>query len=458
MGNKLLVRAYNVGCGDCIYVRIPNQGDGYHILIDCGKKGDDVLLQQAVEHLARNELPNAGGGKRRLDLIVATHRHEDHIKGFDTDWFKNIQVRNIWLSAVMDPNHKQAGNVQKLHAFAGQVVKSIKAQGLALSPDLELLTALYGVSNDAADECLMKVLPKANNIQPRYVHAGMSSKKDLGLDLGDATIHVLGPEEDIDHYYLGEEADKTLHAMQGLSRGFAAKGVPATADQRPANISASDFRCLQTRLLSNALGFAEKDTEIQNNMSVVLLIEWSGRRLLFVGDAEWNGEFRDGKQNGSWNVMWEKRHAKLNTPVDFLKIGHHGSINATPPPPEAGKATGASSVKQILDAILPLPKAGKMPTAQAIVSTEREFYDPIPEAKLLVELGNRVANTKNYRQALKAKGIAETDVWITTKAKKNNFYSKYEKNFLGMLQPLRTDLENLLEPGKGYVEVVIAPK
>ena len=24
MGDKLLVRAYNVGCGDCIYVRIPN--------------------------------------------------------------------------------------------------------------------------------------------------------------------------------------------------------------------------------------------------------------------------------------------------------------------------------------------------------------------------------------------------------------------------------------------------
>ena len=51
MGNKLLVRAYNVGCGDCIYIRIPNENDGTHILIDCGKKGDDALLKKALDHL-----------------------------------------------------------------------------------------------------------------------------------------------------------------------------------------------------------------------------------------------------------------------------------------------------------------------------------------------------------------------------------------------------------------------
>src|SRR5262245_4210579 len=115
MADKLLVRAYNVGCGDCIYVRIPNKNDGYHLLIDCGKKGDDRLLEQAVKHLANHMLPDTGDSRKRLDLIVATHRHEDHIKGFNPDWFKNIQVMNIWLSAVMDPNHPQAGRARELH-------------------------------------------------------------------------------------------------------------------------------------------------------------------------------------------------------------------------------------------------------------------------------------------------------------------------------------------------------
>jgi hypothetical protein len=30
---------------------------------------------------------------------------------------------------------------------------------------------------------------------------------------------------------------------------------------------------------------------VANNLSVVLLLEWRGRRLLFPGDAEWNVAF-----------------------------------------------------------------------------------------------------------------------------------------------------------------------
>jgi hypothetical protein len=159
--------------------------------------------------------------------------------------------------------------------------------------------------------------------------------------------------------------------------------------------------------------------------------------------------------------MWEKhRKTHLKAPIDFLKVGHHGSINATPPPIDERRsidnAPGAASVYRILDTILPMPKAGKKPTAQAIVSTEREFYDPIPGCKLLVDLARRLSNSRNYAADLKKKGIKPTTIWITDKAKRKKFFEKYEKAFLDQPQPLRTDLEFLLT-NEDFIDVELEP-
>ncbi len=467
MGNDLLIRAYRVGCGDCLYVRIPEGKDGFHILIDCGKKGGTELLEKAVKDLEDTMLPDGDApGKKRLDLIVATHRHEDHIKGFDKEWFKNIQVKNVWLSAAMDPAHPQAEKAHKLHAFAGAHMRRLLDSGRALDPQIEILAAPYGVSNNAADDFLMKELPEANDIDPQYVHAGMTGK-ELGLKLKDAKIRVLGPEKDIDHFYLGETQDISLKGLQAVSasaRPEEGRAEGPGSAPAPKNISAGDFRRLQSGMLSNGLAFAAKDTAIQNNLSVVLLIEWKKRRLLFVGDAEWEREFRVGKDNGSWNVMWHKyRETHLKEPVDFLKIGHHGSVNATPPvaelkpkPKKDSDDLGDASIYKMLDTLLPVPKPGKKPAAQAIVSTEREFYNPIPECGVLVDLARRVSNTRNYGDELQKKNKDPEGIWVSAKAKKHKFFETYEKKFLGEPQPLRTDLEFELS-GAEFIDVEIPP-
>ena len=63
MDGNLLVRMYNVGLGDCIYLRVPDEGEDIHILIDCGNKFSDLEL--LGEHMAalRAELPDAGWRK-----------------------------------------------------------------------------------------------------------------------------------------------------------------------------------------------------------------------------------------------------------------------------------------------------------------------------------------------------------------------------------------------------------
>jgi hypothetical protein len=434
MADKLLVRAYNVGVGDCIYCRIPkairrgNKNEDFHILIDCGSKGSADPLAEAIE-LLKEMLPDAPGGKKRIDLLVASHEHEDHIKGLDPEVLEGIKIENIWMNVAMDENHPQAGRSHKLRSFAMRAMRGLAEQNLALSPELQEMVAMYSIDNDGAMEALRTGLPEANGIEAKYVHAGMTND-DLGIELQDAKITVVSPENDIDHFYLGAEADETLRGLSGATTEFHERAAPA-ADAAPTNIGNADFRRLQSRMLSNALAFADLSGKVTNNTSVVLLIEWKGKRLLFVGDAEWDKKFKEGKSNGAWNTMWNKRKELLNKPIDFLKIGHHGSENATPWLDGSDTATEPS---QILDAILPIPANGA-PKAKAVVSTARKNYKTIPRSELLVVLGERVANVRNYSEALQEKGLDP---------KKLPLFKDFEKEFIDSPQPLRTDCELLL--------------
>jgi len=449
VGDKLLIRAYNVGVGDCTYVRIPDGEAHFHVLIDCGTIGKIELLRNAIGNLQEMLLEAEETGKKRLDLLVATHRHRDHIKGFDPKLFESIQIRNIWLSAAMDPDHTQAEGSRKLHAFATTAVQAITSSSLSLGPELQAFASLYSLSNDAAMDALRKELLDGGS-RLEYVRAGMSSE-ELDLPLQDTVIRVLAPEKDIDGYYLGEEADLSLRGFQESSALLSRLARP-DAQEMPTNISEYDFRRLQSRLLANALAFAETDSSIQNNTSVVLLIEWNKCRLLFVGDAEWEGEYRDGKYNGSWNVMWKKRRRFLDGRVDFLKIGHHGSINATPWN-EKKRHDPECEVNTILDAVLPLPGDGETPSAQAVVSTLRSStYKPIPSSALLVEVGKRVGNTQKYYSE---KTVRD---YLTMSEKPFKEYWDFEKeDLLKRPQPWRTDLESI-RTGKDYVDVWIEPR
>lgn len=441
MGDKLLIRAFDVEVGDCFYVRIPNARlydgvrDDFHILIDCGTKGSKTLPRAALEALV-DDLPVIDG-KSQLDLLVVTHEHQDHIKGLDPADFADIEIENVWVTTAMDPDHPQAKLTNSLHGFASDAMRRLAGRPLALSPELRDLMELYGVDNDTAVAAIRDTLPGAAG--PVYVSAGMTSE-DLGLWLDGSTIHVLAPERNIDRFYLGE-AEAQLNALRAGAAHF---GRAAEPDAAPANIGTAAFRRLQSRMLSNAFAFAELASRIKNNTSVVLLIEWEGRRLLFVGDAEWEGEFAKGKQNGSWNVMWNERHGLLAQPIDFLKVGHHGSTNATPWDDGDG---GHTEPVEILDAILPLPSAGKAPTAQALVSTKRRNYKTIPRAELLAEIGRRVTNTRDYHAALTGAGLDPTTL---------PHYTELEAPWIHEPQPLRTDLEGLIT-GQAWVDVEISP-
>jgi beta-lactamase superfamily II metal-dependent hydrolase len=443
MANQLLIRIYDVGLGDCIYCRIPhnngNNDDAFHMLIDCGTWSSAELLIAALKQL-ETELPRTAGGKRRLDLVVVTHEHKDHIAGFDPKQFDHLEVGAVWMNCAMNPRHEQAKQAHALRGIAEKAMAGLAKLGPNPSPRLSQLMSVYEIDNKGAMTLLRKTLLKGKD--PTYVSAGETNATH-GVTLPDgAKIHILGPENDFDRFYLGETAAKALRGITAAAGGSTAVVASALASGEtlpsPTNVSPATFRLLRSRMQSNALAFAELDGKLKNNSSVVLLIEWRGKRLLFVGDAEWHGDFKNGKMNGSWNVMWNQRKALLDKPVDFLKVGHHGSENATPWDMGSGKP--GESV-DILNAILPLPKPGKTATAKAVVSTERGKYETIPRCKMLVEIARRIDAPRNYKTALtkfKPKDAAD--------------FAKFEEEWFGEAQPTRTDFERLAG-ATGYVDV-----
>jgi hypothetical protein len=422
MADKLLIRLFDVGLGDCIYCRIPKahkSGRDFHILIDCGTLSSTEYLSKAIKTL-KTLLPSIGG-KRHVDLLVVTHEHKDHMTGFGM---------------------KRA---KKLHSFAADAMERALRLNLALGPQLTEFAAVMAL-NKTAMTTLRETLPNASKLKATYVHS-KSSKKDLDLPLKGATVSVLGPEKDIDFFYLGKKGDPSLrNALAFIDRGLPdpATAIPKATDiPNPTNMDPGDFRQLRSRMLSTALAFADLDGKVCNNTSVVLLIEWNGKRLLFVGDAEWANAFKEGKGNCSWNVMWNLRKKQIQGPLAFYKIGHHGSENATPwgMTPAASKGEPLA----ILDAILPVKSKAK---AKAIVSTHRGNYPTIPRTDLLAEIGTRVSNTKNYADAFKKAGKKTSDVPL--------FDDKEKKSF-AKPQPMRTDLERMLVDSTGFVDVEIDP-
>jgi hypothetical protein len=83
-----------------------------------------------------------------------------------------------------------------------------------------------------------------------------------------------------------------------------------------------------------ALTAAKKLNSFLNNQSLVILFTFKGRKLLFVGDAQagnwehwlFDTDTPDKQASGTMSPVARQVLANLN----FYKVGHHGSGNATP--------------------------------------------------------------------------------------------------------------------------------
>lgn len=219
---------YRHGLGDCFLLSFPRnpasgKADPFTILIDCGiipgTHAGDAKLKEVID-----DIRTTTGG--RIDVLVATHEHADHVSGFDPDqkWFEGFEFDHVWLAWTEDPDDKvatslRANRQQRLKALwlgfhqlgqrldalgvsgpsreeADQAAKVLSFFGIEPgdAPPTEGPSVASGASGPGRTARAMTWVRSQAKEKPRYWHPGESGALP---DVDGVLVYVLGPPKDL---------------------------------------------------------------------------------------------------------------------------------------------------------------------------------------------------------------------------------------------------------------------
>ena len=318
---SITLRAYNVLFGDALLVSWDEADGAHHAWIDFGNFHNDP---NAVFEKIYNDVLTRTAGK--LDLLVITHRHLDHMEGFHSlrKRFKaDFTINRLWYAHVTPA-------VDHIFTIAERTLRTMLPAAI---PDSDseigrMFRNNFGASGDKIRNQMAAILQDIGVPASRTfkIHRGLDLKNALPPGLKALSIEVLGPESNSKRYL--EPLDHALRA-RGIAISSAADGEIKTTKADPFDGARAvkfaksdlhelaDFARLRRQLQTGGLDVLGAVDTTRNNTSIVMRLTHGSARLLLVGDAE----------EMSWEIM-RKNGATFTANV--IKIGHHGSINASP--------------------------------------------------------------------------------------------------------------------------------
>jgi len=337
----VVVRMYNVGFGDSFLLFIPTPDGTRKMLFDCGvhfQSKKPRPIQEVAEQIVEDARDS--DGVSRIDVVVITHRHQDHVKGFESPVWDEVEVKEVWMPWTENPKdslgreilEKQSGNAKSLHSATQ---KLLATSGAKDKERLEQMNAL--AMNSLTNEKAMLTVHEGFAGKPKRVFLPFAKREKNTFTrefLPGVKIHAMGPSRDPEVIRDMDPPDEeTYRHLEFAATGDSTKGhMPFRSlwklDQAEhlnmvgqLRLSKKDLEKLHSMSDEDAWGMAVALEKAVNGTSLLLMLQIGEAYMLFPGDAQW----------GTWNAaMLDKEWSRLLAKTTFYKIGHHGSHNATP--------------------------------------------------------------------------------------------------------------------------------
>jgi hypothetical protein len=331
--SRLRVRMLDAGFGDCLLLTVYYPAGARHMLIDFGTTQPPETERRVLVRMARLiEESVAESGRSRLDVIVATHRHRDHIGGFARGrsglWPGDIIARlapRVVVRPWMDDSDE--GTVNPAHAqvfrfidqSAGRlhpaVVEEARSQASRLQPNR---WALHGL----------------RSLPARHLFVGRGDALGLGEIFPSLRIRVLGPartplpgwpEIGPGSWRRDPAAQSAISLPEESPLVLPGEDLFPGAPSCPAEDTPPEIRWLIDRLddlqAEQLLMLLANANRTINNSSVILMVECGKHVLLFPGDA----------QSEAWSQALAPAAIRRRVAATTVyKVSHHGSLEATP--------------------------------------------------------------------------------------------------------------------------------
>lgn len=313
------VTMYNVGFGDAFLLTFPAADRPRRVLIDCGVHSAGVGPHKMAEVVKEIIADVTERSKPRIDVVIATHRHQDHVSGFgDAAWSK-VEVGEVWLPWTEDPKDPDARRIRNTQSRLALQLSTALANSSGFA---EL--ALNALTNEKA----MKTLHRGFTGQPerRFLPDKKGNPRTWQPDvLPGVTVHLLGPARDQD---IIRDMNPPKHESYLRLAGQVAGQTNGTPLFDP-RWTCPAYGGLEENMQEMLRAAADPDLNALavsleravNGTSLMLVFEVGDVCLLFPGDAQW-GTWRRALNDPEWRELLER--------TTFYKIGHHGSHNATP--------------------------------------------------------------------------------------------------------------------------------